>query len=363
MTQLTETWVNRKDYRDTKTVKGELPVPAQGEVLVAIDKFGLTANNVSYALSGDAIGYWDYYPAEGDWGKVPVWGCANVIASESDDIEVGERLWGFFPMASHTKLKPGRIIAEQFSDQTDHRQELPRLYNTYRRTQAEPAIAQQFENERCLLVPLFTTSYVLYDYLLFNNLFGAEQIIIGSASSKTGFGLAKMLHDDPKVSAKVVGITSPSNKSFVENLKGCHQVVLYGDEQQIDNTLASAYIDMSGNTGLTTTIHQHLGDNIVESAMVGASHWEARGKLEQLPGAKPTFFFAPTHIGIRDAEWGPGATMMKGMEHSIKLAVELKDLINVEWIKGAGSLQQTWLELLDNKVAANRGLMVSLLDD
>ncbi|CAH0990662.1 hypothetical protein SIN8267_00756 [Sinobacterium norvegicum] len=360
MTQLIELNVHRNNIRDSKIVQSPLPSLNQDEVLVAIDKFGLTANNVSYAISGGSLGYWDYYPGEGDWGNVPVWGCANVIASNNDDIVVGERLWGFFPMASHTVLTPGRISAEQFTDQTDYRQALPRLYNTYRRTQAEPAIVQQYENERCLLVPLFTTSYVIYDYLLFNDLFGAEQVVIGSVSSKTGFGLAKMLHDDPQVNAKIVGITSTANQAFVDSLDCCDEVVLYGDEHQIDNTLATAYIDMSGNIGLTTTLHQHIGENIVDSAMVGASHWEAGGKAPQLPGAKPTFFFAPTHIGKRDAEWGAGATMKKGMEHSIKLTIELNKLMNIEWIQGADNLQKIWLELLDNQVAANRGLMVAL---
>ncbi|MCP3906592.1 MAG: DUF2855 family protein [Oceanicoccus sp.] len=367
MTQLTELWTNRKDFRNTKVVNAKVPNPGKGEVLVAIDKFGLTANNVSYALSGDMIGYWNYYPtpveaAEEHWGKVPVWACANVVASECDDIAVGERLWGFFPMASHTVLKPGNIIADQFIDFTEHRRELPGLYNTYRRTQAEPDFVQQYENERCLLVPLFTTSFVLYDYLLFNNLFDAQQILIGSVSSKTGFGLAKMLQDDPAVTAKIVGITSTGNLDFVNALGCCDQVVTYGNEEQIDNSLPSAYIDMSGNIGLTTTLHNLLGDNMVESSMVGASHWEAGGRMEKLPGAKPTFFFAPGHIAARDAEWGPGATMLKGMEHSLKVAAELNHLINVEWVHGAEQLQTIWGELLDNKVAASRGLMISLLD-
>ncbi len=367
MAQLTELWTNRKDFRKTKIVKTSIPSPDQGEVLVAIDKFGLTANNVSYALAGDAIGYWNFYPtpeeaAAEHWGKVPVWACANVIASNSDDIAVGERLWGFFPMASHVILKPGKITEDQFFDFADHRRELPSLYNTYRRTQAEPDFVQQYENERCLLVPLFTTAFVLYDYLLFNQLFNAKQILIGSVSSKTGFALAKMLHDDPAVTAKIVGITSTGNRDFVNQLGCCDQIVTYGEEEQIDSNLTSAYVDMSGNISLTTTLHNALGDNMVESAMVGASHWEAGGKMAELPGVKPVFFFAPSHISTRDAEWGAGATMLKGMEHSLNVAAELNHLIDIEWVNGADQLQTIWRELLDNNIAASRGLMVSLLE-
>ncbi|WP_299377471.1 DUF2855 family protein, partial [uncultured Kiloniella sp.] len=104
-------------------------------------------------------------------------------------------------------------------------------------------------------------SFVLYDYLIFNQLFNATQIIIGSVSSKTGLGLAKMLSDDPAITAKIVGVTSAGNQPFVNALGCCDQVVLYGDEHAIDQTLTSAYVDMSGNAELTTALHQHLQNN------------------------------------------------------------------------------------------------------
>ena len=64
MTDCTELWVNRGDLRVSKQVRSAMAAIAEGEVLVVIDKFGLTANNVSYAVAGDSIGYWDYYPAD-----------------------------------------------------------------------------------------------------------------------------------------------------------------------------------------------------------------------------------------------------------------------------------------------------------
>ena len=88
MSKCTELWVDRKQYRNTRIVSAEVPTPREGEVLVAIDRFGLTSNNVSYAVSGDMIGYWGSYPAEGNWGKVPVWGCANVVQSNCAEVPV-----------------------------------------------------------------------------------------------------------------------------------------------------------------------------------------------------------------------------------------------------------------------------------
>jgi len=361
MTNCTELWVDRKDLRTTRVVHSSLPTLGEGEVLVAIDQFGLTANNVSYAVSGDTIGYWGYYPLAGGWGKVPVWGCANVIESNCAAVPVGDRLWGFFPMASHAVLLPGKIRDDQFLDVAEHRQALPALYNGYRRTGAEPDFLQAMEIERCLLFPLFATSWLIYDYLVDNDFFGAKQVLIGSVSSKTAFGLAQMLHADQEVSQKIVGLTSAGNVPFVARLGCCDDIVVYGDEASIDASLPAAYVDMSGDARLTAALHNLLGDKLVESAMVGATHWEQRGDTGALPGAKPTFFFAPAQIDKRDREWGAGVAMMKAMMASAEVAAKVKGELAVEWTRDVDSLADLWRDLLDNKVAPSRGLMVSLL--
>ena len=76
--QITEFWVKRDALRETKIVQHEARALVDGEVRMAIDKFALTANNVSYAVIGDTFGYWKFFPAEGEWGIVPVWGGAQV---------------------------------------------------------------------------------------------------------------------------------------------------------------------------------------------------------------------------------------------------------------------------------------------
>ena len=62
MTTITELWTNRTDLRDIKSVTRTVPELKEGEVLMKIEKLGLTANNVSYAVTGDKIGYWGYFP-------------------------------------------------------------------------------------------------------------------------------------------------------------------------------------------------------------------------------------------------------------------------------------------------------------
>lgn len=356
----TELWVDRDDIRQSKIVKPEMPALAEGSVRVSIDKFGLTSNNVSYAVTGGSIGYWDYFPAQDNWVKVPVWGIADVVESNCPDIPVGERLYGFFPMASHADLLPGNISDGQFTDIAQHRQQLPDLYNNYRRTSAEPEFLSAMEDQRCLLFPLFMTSFVLSDYLTDNDFFGAEQVVIGSVSSKTGFGLAHMLKNNPEVQQKVIGVTSPGNVAFVADMKCCDQIVEYGAEDQIDGGKPTAYVDMSGDIRLTRALHTHCGENLVESCVVGATHWEAGGHPGDLPGAKPQFFFAPRQIAKRNEEWGNGVVMAKAAQASAEVAQRIVAQTSIEWTRDAESLQSLWLELLDNKVSGDRGQMVSL---
>ncbi len=361
MTNVTELWVKRDKLRETRVVESDQKPLEDGQIRVAIDKMGLTANNVSYAVSGDAIGYWKYFPAEGEWGKVPAWAMADVVESRSDAISEGERLYGFFPMASEVILQPGRTSDDFFMDEAPHRAELPALYNQYRRTRGEPEFLHSLENERCLLFPLFITSFVLYDYLIDNAFFGAKQVIIGSVSSKTGFGLAHLLKNDLEVSQKVVGLTSVGNVKFVESLGCCDQIVTYGDEDEIDASLPSAWVDMSGDGPLTSKLHRLLGDNMVESCIVGATHWEAERKREKnLPGVSPTFFFAPGHIAKRDAEWGAGEIWRRGSEAGAEIAKSVSDQITVERISGANEVAAIWREMLENNVSPNRGIMIAI---
>ena len=70
----------------------------EGEVLLKVDKFAFTANNISYAVIGERVGYWHFFPTQQEgWGTIPVWGYADVQHSKHPDIARGERIWGFYP--------------------------------------------------------------------------------------------------------------------------------------------------------------------------------------------------------------------------------------------------------------------------
>jgi hypothetical protein len=71
--------LNRKDLHQSRFVTADPPSPGEGEALLAIESFGLTANNITYAVFGDTMKYWDFFGAsDPDWGKLNVWGYAHV---------------------------------------------------------------------------------------------------------------------------------------------------------------------------------------------------------------------------------------------------------------------------------------------
>lgn len=361
MSSYLEIQVRRDSILETRELELPRPELAERQVRIAIDKYALTANNVTYAVAGDMVGYWNFYPREDGWGVVPVWGIGEVVESAHPEIPVGERLYGFYPMASEVVLSFPDVQADTLMEASPHRQALPATYNAYRRTAADPEFLQQMEDQRCLYFPLFATAYLLYDYLLDNDLFGASQVLIGSASSKTAFGMAKLLHRDDKVKARLVGLTSAGNKDFVESL-GCYDsVVCYGDESQLDVTQPAAYVDMSGSAELTASIHQLFGDQLKVSTAVGATHWESfGGETGTLPGPAPEFFFAPAQIEKRDAEWGRGEVLRRA---GLAVAEVVKDIggnVDIERITDVTSAAGAWRDLVENRVAPTRGLMVYL---
>ncbi len=362
--KIEEVWVDRGDFRRTRVVDTTLPEPGEGEVLVVIESFALTANNVSYALSGDMIGYWGYFPAQEHWGKVPAWGYARVLVSRCEGVAEGERLWGFLPMASHVLLQPGHLSTRGLVDMAAHRQSLPALYNSYTRTAADPPALADLQHERSLLFPLFATSYLLYDYLMDNGFFGATAVIIGSASSKTAFGLARLLHADSDSGVAVCGLTSASNRDFVAGLDAYHAALAYEDVRQIDADRPAVFVDMAGDAALTAAVHGHLGDGLQQSIRVGATHWEAAGAADEvLPGPEPAFFFAPAQIARRDEQWGSGVVMQRAFGASAQLARDIRSQLQITERRGADAVVDVWQSLLDNRLSPQQGMILSLLPE
>ena len=271
--------------------------------ILTLERFALTANNITYGVAGDMIGYWQFFPAPSGWGRIPVWGMGSISHSSTPQIEPGQRYYGYYPMSTELAMQPEQPGPRGMRDASPHRADLPEVYNQYARVTPENGFDPRFDNHNMVFRPLFTTSFVLDDYLADNDFFGARQVILGSASSKTAIGLAFMLSQRSDVS--IVGLTSPSNRDFVAGL-GLYDTVLSYDEVGDIPQIPAAFVDMAGNPQVLSALHHHLKDNTLASCGVGITHWETRGDQSpaDLPGAAPSMFFAPTQIVKRQQELG-----------------------------------------------------------
>lgn len=350
--------VNRAAIDKARIVERAAPVLAPGEVRVAVGRFALTANNISYALTGETIGYWRFFPdAEAGWGSVPIWGFGEVIESLADAVPVGTRYWGFFPMASDLVMLPAKAGPGGMIDAAEHRRDLPYIYNQYARTNDDPAELAAIADLRSLMFPLLTTSYVIDDYIADNAGFGARQVILGSASSKTAIGLAHYLRE--RGGMAVVGLTSPRNIGFVEGLGLYDAVHGYDAIETLDAQMPSVFVDMSGDGAVVARVHQHFGDRVMASIGVGATHWSAGRPPRDLPGARPAFFFAPAQIAKRDTDWGAGVLMRRAVAANIAACHRLAPQMTVVEAHGAEAIAAAYAQMVGGQTPPDRGLILS----
>ncbi|WP_426415068.1 DUF2855 family protein [Aestuariirhabdus sp. LZHN29] len=338
-----------------------------GQVLLAVDRFAFTANNITYAAMGKALRYWEFFPVEGEEGVIPVWGFADVVASRCEEIKVGERLYGYYPMASHLLVEPVKINAGSFVDGCAHRQSLPAIYNQYIRSAADPIYSVDTEALQMLLRPLFTTSFLLDDLFSDNQFFGADSLVLTSASSKTAIGMAFLLQQrqgEPGRNTEILGLTSPGNRDFVAGL-GCYDRVLtYDQVEALDAAVPTATVDFAGNGELLGRLHQHFDQQLKYSCLVGASHWDARGGAPaKLAGPSPQMFFAPTQAQKRLQQWG-GARFQQAVASAwLQFLGFVGDWMRIEEVQGSEAAERIYQQTLGGAIDPQTGYILSLRQD
>ncbi|KAJ3337510.1 Acyl-CoA wax alcohol acyltransferase 2 [Gonapodya sp. JEL0774] len=255
------------DPREFEVRTTQLGPLKQGEILVRIDKFGVTSNNVSYLATGRSLRYFDFFPVEGDkqkaLGKMPVWGFATVTHSLSPLVETSPSAF------------------------TVRRDDLPEdrlVYLTYSRVSKRDLptpTTQELEDQGMLLRGLWSTGYLLADYVLGKNNFSSptgpptKTVVIISASSKTAYSLE-------------TASTQSSPKDLPIREGGC------------------VVVDMAGDDSVTKAIYDRYGlSGVRQTVRVGASHWSS--PVPSVASFRPPnshFFFAPGWSGERVKELG-----------------------------------------------------------
>lgn len=356
--------VRRDDLRETRIAESEPPALVDGQALLKVDAFGLTANNITYAVFGEAMSYWDFFPAPEGWGRVPMWGFADVAESDAEGLQPGTRVFGYLPPSSHLLVAPEHIDGHGFVDGSPHREHLPAAYHRYLRTDADPFYEERYEDQDMLLRPLFLTSYLLDDELGDGGLQGASTVVLSSASAKTTIGTAFLLAQREGID--VVGLTSPGNVDFVEGLEVYERVVSYGGLESLE-PVPTAFVDVAGDVEVRGAVHRHLAERLTASIAVGATHWQQfRAGLDDvagtdgLPGPAPRLFFAPDRVTKRSQDWGPDGLAKRASDAAKPFVEWVAGWLEVTHGAGMDAIEDAYLEALEGDVPPSKAHVLSL---
>jgi hypothetical protein len=292
---------------------------------------------------------------------VPAWGFATVTESLVPEVPVGEKFYGYFPMASETVMEPAKVSPSGFLDGISHRRALPRVYNEYIRSAVDPMHAHGREDIEALLRPLFTTGWLVDDFLEDNQFFGASTIILSSASSKTAYATAAQLAR--RKDLRVIGLTALKNVDFVRALGAYTDVLTYDQLAQLDAQAPSVYLDYAGSAELRRSLHILLA-HLKYSCLIGASHVDKVGSASGLPGPKPTFLFVPTQAAKRATEWGM-AGLVERMVRDWTTFTERATNLSHPWLQvhhhqGPAAAQAVYALVQSGKTDPLAGHIVSL---
>jgi Protein of unknown function (DUF2855) len=351
--------IARKQLQHCEWVECADPPLRTGEVRFALERFALSANNITYADLGEKFSYWQFFPTEPGFGLLPIWGFSRVVETNNSEFPIGMRAYGYWPLAQHCELTPQFLGGASFADKSAQRASLPAVYQLYQRWQHAPdALA---EARYALLRPLYMTAWLCADFLRDSAFFEASSVLVLSASSKTALALGAALKRlAPEI--QTVGCTSAANLAFVRSSDCFDAVHSYEEIEQLSKS-ATALVDVAGSPSLLARVHQHFSDALVYSGVLGISH---RGELAPenrlLPGAKPQLFFAPNQVKKRVQEHGPGWIE----QHS---RADWKDFLqsSTKWLEvdvatDFAQIQASYLSLLAGQAGASRGLGFELSD-
>jgi NADPH:quinone reductase-like Zn-dependent oxidoreductase len=352
--------VNKSNWKQHRFDDAPVPELRPGQVLFRVDRFAFTANNISYALAGDMLGYWRFFPAPEGWGRLPTMGFGDVIASRHADVSEGTRCFGFYPMSRYLVIEPSAASASQIVDGAAHREGLAPAYNQYSPTGGDALYQPDHEDALMLMRGLFMTSFLADDFIADKG-FGEQAVLISSASSKTSIALGHLVSTTGR--ARSVGLTSARNLEFVRKL-GCYdQVMSYDEVASLDAATPTVYVDMAGNGALRRSVHEHFGAQLKHSCTIGATHWDQTGGGDEgLPGPKPEFFFAPGQIQKRAADWGPAELQRRLGEAWSGFRSFSEGWLQVQRGYGRDAVERVYEDTLAGRTEPQHGHVLSLWD-
>jgi hypothetical protein len=256
-----------------------------------------------------------------------------------------------------------------FRDDGPHRQAHAPIYRAYTSTAVDPWYdpAPDGEDRHAVLRVLFLTGFLADEFFADcggapggEAYFGARQVVVLSASSKTAIGFAQRAAR--RDGLDVVGVTAARNVEFVTSLGWYDRVVTYDDLDALP-VEPSVVIDMAGNGAVVAAVHARLGDQVRHSMMVGKSHHDA-APTGAVAGPAPQFFFAPSDVERRVAAWG-------ATEYQRRTAEAVREFVDASraWLRiehrfgdpaGPDGAQSAWDDTYGGRVTPDVGVVTSL---
>ncbi|KAL2784941.1 hypothetical protein BJX66DRAFT_315868 [Aspergillus keveii] len=159
-----------------------LPPPATplapSSIRVRATILSLTSNNLTYALLGDILHWWDTYPVPENapapyndrtaWGVVPAWGFATVLESTIPEITSETKIWGYWPASAHvvdlTLSKNEDDPETHWIETSLHRAAVLPLYNRYIISTSDTTDEARHAWESAVR-PIWQCGYVLSEYV------------------------------------------------------------------------------------------------------------------------------------------------------------------------------------------------------
>lgn len=313
------------------TVREPLPARGPASVLLAVERFSLAANNLSYILVNDALRTLEAFPSPTPHrARVPVWGIAEVIAADASVATVGTRVAGFMPMATHAAVQVAAGETGLLSIDASRAAMLP----IYRRL-APVSTGLNDADISAVLLPVYPFAALLAADVTAT---GARTVVVSSASSRSAAGLSRLL---TRAGVDVIGLTSTGHRHVAQAMAAYTRVLGYDEIDRVRE--GSVYIDVAGSAEVTTAVHHQLGDQLVSSVAVGGTHLRA---MPSNPGPVLSRF----NTGDREVdvvgERGWPAVQAMYEDARAELTAWASEWLRVKTFEGLSAAEPAWRDVV-----------------
>lgn len=348
--------VHRREPMRCEVQSAALAAPGASEIVLAVDKFGLTSNNVTYAALGDALHYFEFFPVSEEWSALPVWGMATVAESKVASVPAGARVFGYYPAATHVTLSVAGTTPMGFQAKRNLPPEFA-FYDQYTVTSRDPLYLRDQEDMMVVMRPLFLTGVLLADYLEVSEFMRAGTVVVSSAASKTSFGMGCALKQG--VGPKLIGLCSQASRGSAVRL-GIYDAVFTYDELEALPEESVVYVDVAGSAAVRDELARRLGSALKLVLSVGLTHWQ-EGAFGGSSGSavKTEMFFAPGWVERRRVEAGAAFFAKMGASWQAQMA-QVDRHFKLVHRRGAAALQESFEALVAGRAAPDEAWLCSL---